>query len=199
MSNIDDKLRSDLAGAASLLGDGWEVAGERVLAGPGDLRVYCRVSNGGYLHPDRARYELSSGYSHLADDLYVYQRPRVFSATCSSKRGAQGIAQAVRSILRAGYPDELERARDQVEAIALKRSEDEGTRDMLMVTARALDPYSRPTPTRFGEEFRWYVSGGTSGTARISGSVSLELNSLSPELANDILALIVAKMEKSTA
>ena len=187
MSNIDDKLRSDLAGAASLLGDGWEVAGDSELAGPGDLRVYCRVSNGGYLHPDRARYQLSSGYSHLADDLYVYQRPRGFSATCSSKRGAQGLAQAVRSILRAGYPDELERARSRVEAVADKRSEDKATLDMLTVTARALDP--RPTSTRFGEEFRWYVSGG-SGTARISGSVSLEMNGLSPELANAVLSVI---------
>lgn len=190
MSVTDDRLSADIAEAATLLGEGWEVAGERELAGPGDLRVFCRVNNGGYLHPDRARYELSSGYSHLASDLYEYQRPRVFSATCSSKRGAQGIAQAVRSILRAGYPDELERVRGWVEAIALKRSEDEGTRDMLMVTARALDPYSRPTPTRFGEEFRWYVSGGTSGTARISGSVSLELNSLSPELADAVLSVI---------
>lgn len=185
MSNIVDKLRSDITEAASLLGEGWEVADDRELAGPGDMRVYCRVDNGGYLHPDRARYEVNAGYSHLADDLYVYQNPRRFSATCAAKRGAQGIAQAVRSILRAGYPDELEQMQKWVKAITLKRSEDEGTRDMLMVTASALDPYCG-----HGTEFRWYVSGGTSGTARISGSVSLELNSLSPELANAVLSVI---------
>ena len=75
MSNIVDNLRSDITEAASLLGEGWEVADDRELAGPGDLRVYCRVDNGGYLHPDRARYEVNAGYSHLADDLYVYPEP----------------------------------------------------------------------------------------------------------------------------